>query len=127
MRLLPPNPMPNPAAAQALLLGQDLPLGNYRALRRHGALPAPNSARAYWAAARNYRTWAVFALYGFSFGVELTMNNGGAGRGAWQALLQLPAGQGRPSTATRQTPLAGLFDLCLQCLPSTFTTPLTPA
>lgn len=59
------------------MLGQDLPPGNYRALRRRGALPAPNSSRAYWAAARNYRTWVVFAIYGFSFGVELTMNNGG--------------------------------------------------
>lgn len=61
---------------QVLLLGQDLPGGNYAALRRAGSLPRPNSGREFLAAVKNYRTWILTALYGFSFGMELTMNNG---------------------------------------------------
>lgn len=58
-----------------LWFGQDLPHGNYAALRRMGSLPPPNTGREYLVAVRNYRTWVLTALYAFSFGVELTMNN----------------------------------------------------
>lgn len=58
-----------------LLLGQDLPAGNYSTLRRQGLMGRPNSRREYWAAVRNYRTWVMCVVYGFSFGTELTMNN----------------------------------------------------
>ncbi len=63
-----------------LFLGQDLPHGNYAALRRAGSLPPSNSGREYYVAIRNYRTWVLTALYAFNFGVELTMNNGEHGR-----------------------------------------------
>ena len=59
-----------------LFLGQDLPHGNYAALRRAGSLPPSNTGREYYVAIRNYRTWVLTALYAFNFGVELTMNNG---------------------------------------------------
>ncbi|KAL4436328.1 hypothetical protein ABPG77_009890 [Micractinium sp. CCAP 211/92] len=58
-----------------LTLGQDLPGGNFGALRRRGDMIRPNTAREYWAACRNYRTWILCICYGFSFGMELTMNN----------------------------------------------------
>jgi hypothetical protein len=63
---------------QVLVWGQDLPGGSYAAMRAAGELPQPNAAREYWAAARNHRTWLLTAVYGFSYGVELTMNNGEA-------------------------------------------------
>jgi len=68
------------APSQVLFLGQDLPHGNYAALRRAGSLPPSNSGREYYVAIRNYRTWVLTALYAFNFGVELTMNNGEHGR-----------------------------------------------
>ncbi|KAL4420578.1 hypothetical protein ABPG75_010234 [Micractinium tetrahymenae] len=58
-----------------LAFGQDLPGGNYAALRRRGDMIRPNTAREYWAACKNYRTWILCICYGFSFGIELTMNN----------------------------------------------------
>ncbi|EFN52689.1 hypothetical protein CHLNCDRAFT_138674 [Chlorella variabilis] len=59
----------------ALVWGQDLPAGNYGELRARGDMQRANSAREYWSAARNYRTWVMALVYGFSFGMELTMNN----------------------------------------------------
>ena len=29
----------------------------------------------FWEAARDYRVWALFVIYGACFGVELTINN----------------------------------------------------
>lgn len=81
---------------QVLWFGQDLPHGNYAALRRMGSLPPPNTGREYLVAVRNYRTWVLTALYAFSFGVELTMNNGEGGRGQ---VLGVPTGcAGRAGT-----------------------------
>lgn len=130
-----PTPTPPRPPPQTLLLGQDLPRGNYAALRRRGALPAPNSARAYWAAGRNYRTWAAFCLYGFSFGVELTMYNGGCwgfARGQWRAerwrppsapAPALPSPHARPSLTCRPlaAPLPSPFPARMQSLPNTST------
>lgn len=87
---------------QVLSFGQDLPAGNYAALRRQGTLPRSNTAREYWAAARNYRTWVVCILYGFSFGVELTMNNGGWARLGLAGLVVELWGVARSATAVRR-------------------------
>ena len=42
---------------QVLLCGQDLPAGNYGALRRCGSMQRAHTKPEYWAAGRNYRTW----------------------------------------------------------------------
>lgn len=44
---------------QVLACGQDLPGGNYATLRRRGDMIHPNTAREYWAACKNYRTWIL--------------------------------------------------------------------
>ena len=91
---------PNKRLLQVLVWGQDLPGGNYAALRRRGSMRASTPARDYLAAARNYRTWVLMIVYGFSFGVELTMNNGEAGQaGGDRAVLdRLASYQPRPLT-----------------------------
>lgn len=58
-----------------LAVGQDMPGGNYSTLRHRGNMIRPNTAREYWAACKNYRTWILCICYGFSFGTEMTMNN----------------------------------------------------
>lgn len=57
-------------------LTQDCPEGNFRDLRAQGRLPAnPKSGGSFLAAARDYRVWALFLIYGACFGVELTIDN----------------------------------------------------
>ena len=59
-----------------LCLTQDSPAGNYRDLRARGLMPSADAAKgAFWEAARDYRVWALFVIYGACFGVELTINN----------------------------------------------------
>ena len=53
---------------------QDTPAGNIIDLRRRGIAPA-GKPKSFSAAAADYRTWALFALYACSFGVELTIDN----------------------------------------------------
>lgn len=145
-----------------LLLGQDLPHGNYAALRRAGSLAPSNTGREYLVAVRNYRTWVLTALYAFNFGVELTMNNGERGVMACAAVNLMArlgtkchssrCGWPRPCDVQRIGDLHGWgmvlvagADLLpcpgkqrqrlpliwlpppppVQCLPNTFTTPLT--
>ncbi|CDY69111.1 BnaC09g54030D [Brassica napus] len=50
-----------------LTFGQDLPDGNLSTLQKSGQV--------FWFAVKNYRTWILFVLYGFSMGIELTINN----------------------------------------------------
>ena len=58
------------------LLTQDAPEGNYRELRAAGKLPPRQSVKGTFAmAARDRRVWALFAIYGACFGIELTVNN----------------------------------------------------
>ena len=58
------------------LLTQDCPAGNYRDLRARGLMPAASAVKgSFWMAARDYRVWALFVIYGACFGVELTINN----------------------------------------------------
>jgi NNP family nitrate/nitrite transporter-like MFS transporter len=58
------------------LLTQDTPEGNFATLRAAGRLEATNTAAGSFAAAvRDPRVWALFVLYGCSFGMELTIDN----------------------------------------------------
>ncbi len=55
---------------------QDTPLGNYRDLRAAKRMPAVQATRGGLAAAcRDRRVWALFLIYGASFGMELTIDN----------------------------------------------------
>ena len=57
-------------------LTQDSPEGNYRDLRAAGKMaPSPSVSGSFMDAARDYRVWALFVIYGACFGVELTINN----------------------------------------------------
>ena len=57
-------------------LTQDSPEGNYRQLRAAGQMaPATSVSGSFLEAARDYRVWALFVIYGACFGVELTINN----------------------------------------------------
>jgi NNP family nitrate/nitrite transporter-like MFS transporter len=54
----------------------DTPGGDLRDLRREGRLPASRpGGQAFLEACKDSRVWAVAAMYGASFGVQLTMNN----------------------------------------------------
>ncbi len=57
-------------------LTQDNPAGNYKDLRARGMMPSAAQVKgSFWEAARDYRVWALFVIYGACFGVELTINN----------------------------------------------------
>ena len=57
-------------------LTQDAPLGNYKDLRAKGLMPQASQVRgSFLSAAKDYRVWALFVIYGACFGVELTINN----------------------------------------------------
>ena len=57
-------------------LTQDCPAGNYRDLRAQGLMPTASAVKgSFGMAARDYRVWALFVIYGACFGVELTINN----------------------------------------------------
>ncbi len=53
-------------------LTQDTPEGNFEDLPKHPRLSSKGSFRL---AARDFRVWALFALYAACFGIELTINN----------------------------------------------------
>jgi MFS transporter, NNP family, nitrate/nitrite transporter len=57
-------------------LTQDTPEGNFRTLRAAGKLPTKKmNGRAFLDACRDRRVWALFAIYGACFGIELTIDN----------------------------------------------------
>lgn len=59
-----------------LLFTQDSPAGNFRELRAAGKLAdGKRYSGAFWQVCRDPRVWALFAIYGACFGVELTMKN----------------------------------------------------
>merc|ERR1711998_171428 len=58
-----------------LFLAQDLPDGQYAALKKSGAMEQPNGTVSMIQGLKNYRMWVLVASYGMCFGVELTMNN----------------------------------------------------
>ena len=57
-------------------LTQDSPEGNYRQLRKEGRMaPSTSVNGSFLEAARDYRVWMLFIIYGACFGIELTINN----------------------------------------------------
>lgn len=54
---------------------QDMPLGNYRQLRKKGDHVKDSYIKVIVNGAKNYRTWVLAMIYGFCFGVELTIDN----------------------------------------------------
>lgn len=59
-----------------MLFSQDLPDGNYVELRKRGTIAKKPGGWHIWKAAlTNYRTWVMTLTYGYSFGVELTVDN----------------------------------------------------
>ncbi len=57
-------------------LTQDAPLGNYKEMRAKGLMPQASQVRgSFLMAAKDYRVWVLFIIYGACFGVELTINN----------------------------------------------------
>lgn len=61
-----------------LMFGVDSPLGDFRDLRKNGIM-AKKASASVWpvikCALTNYRTWLGFWVYGYCFGVELTVDN----------------------------------------------------
>ena len=57
-------------------LTQDAPEGNFSELRAAGKLPTTRALKgSFLNAAKDYRVWALFVVYGACFGIELTINN----------------------------------------------------
>jgi MFS transporter, NNP family, nitrate/nitrite transporter len=57
-------------------LTQDLPAGDYIELQRQGLLPPKKAQKGLFAeACRDPRVWALAAIYGACFGIELTIDN----------------------------------------------------
>lgn len=63
--------------ALSLMYGQDAPQGDYRDLKKSGVMATGkgNFLALVKVALTNYRSWIMFLNYGYSFGVELTVDN----------------------------------------------------
>ncbi|BBN09787.1 MFS transporter, NNP family, nitrate/nitrite transporter [Marchantia polymorpha subsp. ruderalis] len=58
-----------------LVLGQDLPDGNYSALEREGEKVSDSFVQVFMQAVKNYRMFVLALTYGYCFGIELTIDN----------------------------------------------------
>ncbi|XP_062233108.1 high-affinity nitrate transporter 2.3-like [Phragmites australis] len=63
------------SAIAVLAFGQDMPDGNYRKLHKTGEMHRASFGSVLRHAVGNYRGWILALTYGYSFGVELTVNN----------------------------------------------------
>ncbi|MEO8269661.1 MAG: MFS transporter [Aureliella sp.] len=57
-------------------LTQDTPQGNFKQIKKHSDPVQRGAVRQrFWAALKDHRVWALFAVYAACFGIELTVNN----------------------------------------------------
>ncbi|OIV93722.1 hypothetical protein TanjilG_16573 [Lupinus angustifolius] len=62
-------------AFSVLILGQDMPNGNFNRLKKSGEQPKDEFSRVLYHGITNYRGWILALTYGYCFGVELTIDN----------------------------------------------------
>lgn len=62
-------------AVVVVTTSEDCPDGNYRELKKRGAMAEISAASSFRAGAVDFNTWLLYLQYACCFGVELTMNN----------------------------------------------------
>ncbi|XP_078429182.1 high affinity nitrate transporter 2.5-like [Wolffia australiana] len=70
-----PGVMQTAGALGVMILGQDLPLGNFRDLVETGQKTQDGFLKVLINASKNYRAWITALCYGYCFGVELAVDN----------------------------------------------------
>ncbi|KAG6472293.1 high-affinity nitrate transporter 2.3-like [Zingiber officinale] len=70
-----PGAMQTASAIAVVMLGQDLPNGDYRKLEKVGDKHKDSFRNVLYHAVTNYRGWILALTYGYCFGVELTIDN----------------------------------------------------
>ncbi|KAK3165203.1 hypothetical protein QOZ80_1AG0030210 [Eleusine coracana subsp. coracana] len=70
-----PGLMQSLSALAVLVLGQDMPGGNYHKLLKSGEMHKASATTVLRYGLANYRSWILALTYGYCFGVELAVNN----------------------------------------------------